>query len=51
MICEKCGQEIDNSKGGFTTLANGKKYHGQWIDCVVNEDGTETITMHEPCTV
>ena len=50
MICKRCNEEIDNSKGGFITLANGDTYHAEWDEQVLNEDG-EVIEpiRHQSC--
>ena len=49
MICKKCNVEIDNSKGGFITLVNGDKFHAEWVEKIINEDGTETEIIHASC--
>lgn len=49
MICEKCHLPIDNTKGGFITLSNGKKYHGEWVEEITNEAGELVLISHPAC--
>lgn len=51
MICDKCKQDIDNSKGGFITLSNGKHYHCEWIETITNDNGEEETIVHPACTI